>query len=119
DRASHVFIHIHRRVASSGQPWAPCSRLPLQTYTRKSDRVRSMASHDSRRRRRGLAVLALVASMFWLLASQSICDGRVLNCSIDPSLRLVLLQQDPIVLPEPSSCCYTPGGIKDCSLCPP
>ncbi|CAL9088423.1 unnamed protein product [Musa textilis] len=76
-----------------------------------------MASHDSRRRRRGLAVLALVASMFWLLASQSICDGRVLNYSIDPSLRLVRLQQGPTARPGPSSCCYTPNGIKDCSRC--
>ncbi|URD97144.1 hypothetical protein MUK42_35236 [Musa troglodytarum] len=75
-----------------------------------------MASHDSRRRRRGLAVLALVASMFWLLASQSICDGRVLNYSIDPSLWLVCLQQGD---PGPSSCCYTPNGIKDCSRCSP
>ncbi|CAL9077088.1 unnamed protein product, partial [Musa acuminata var. zebrina] len=95
-------------------------RLPLQTYTSKSERVRSMASHDSRRRRRGLAVLALVASMFWLLASQSICDGRVLNYSIDPSLWLVLLQRGlitPPTSPAPStrSGCSTPEGIKRCN----
>ncbi|URD94354.1 hypothetical protein MUK42_36651 [Musa troglodytarum] len=71
-----------------------------------------MASHDSRRRRRGLAVLALVASMFWLLASQSICDGRVLNYSIDPSLWLVLLQKRPSSAGE--SGCNTPGGNKIC-----
>ncbi|CAL9088413.1 unnamed protein product, partial [Musa textilis] len=113
DRASHVFIHIHRRVANSRQPWAPCSRLPLQTYTSKSERVRSMASHDSSsRRRRGFAVLAFVVSMFWLLASQSICDGRVLNYSIDPSLWLVLLQKRPPSAGE--SGCNTPGGNKIC-----
>ncbi|CAL9077091.1 unnamed protein product, partial [Musa acuminata var. zebrina] len=87
DRASHVFIHIHRRVASSGQRWAPCSRSCLSKPIQAKERVRSMASHDSRRRRRrGLAILAFVASVFWLLASQSICDDRVLNYSIDPSL---------------------------------
>ncbi|CAD5175546.1 unnamed protein product [Musa acuminata subsp. burmannicoides] len=112
DRASHVFIHLHRRVANSGQPWAPCSRLPLQTYTSKSERVRSMASHDSRRRRRELAVLAFVASMIWLLASQSICDGRVLNYSIDPSLWFVLLQKRPSSAGE--SGCNAQGGSKKC-----
>ncbi|URD98691.1 hypothetical protein MUK42_29078 [Musa troglodytarum] len=69
-----------------------------------------MASHDSKRRRRGLAVLALVASMFWLLASQSICDGRVLNYSIDPSLWLVLLPQGPTA--------PTPDGMKRCNPSP-
>ncbi|URD97240.1 hypothetical protein MUK42_29081 [Musa troglodytarum] len=67
-----------------------------------------MASHDSRRRRRGLAVLAFVVSMFWLVASQSICDGRVLNYSIDPSLRLVRL-------PVWRSVCSTPHGSKICN----
>ncbi|CAL9164571.1 unnamed protein product [Musa hybrid cultivar] len=66
-----------------------------------------MASHDSRRRRRGLAVLAFVASMFWLLASQSICDGRVLNYWIDPSLWFVRLPQGIVG-------CSTPGGMKIC-----
>ncbi|CAL9164579.1 unnamed protein product [Musa hybrid cultivar] len=79
-----------------------------------------MTSHDSRRRRRGLAVLAFVASIFWLLASQSICDGRVLNYSIDPSLWLVLLLQGlitPPTSPAPStpSGCSTPEGIKRCN----
>ncbi|RWV85371.1 hypothetical protein GW17_00052845 [Ensete ventricosum] len=68
-----------------------------------------MASHDSRRRGGGLAVLAFVASMFWLLASQSICDGRVLNYSIDPSLLLVRLAS-----PSGPSVCSTPDGRKKC-----
>ncbi|THU74085.1 hypothetical protein C4D60_Mb04t29620 [Musa balbisiana] len=67
-----------------------------------------MASYDNRRkRRRGLSVLAFVASMFWLLASQSICDGRVLNYSIDPSLWLLRVPR--------GSVCSTPGGIKRCN----
>ncbi|CAL9088399.1 unnamed protein product [Musa textilis] len=79
-----------------------------------------MASHDSRRRRRGLAVLALVASMFWLLASQSICDGQVLNYSIDMSLWLVLLPLGLITPPAQSargtrSSCSTPDGRKTCN----
>ncbi|CAL9088407.1 unnamed protein product [Musa textilis] len=70
-----------------------------------------MASHDSRRRRRGLAVLALVASMFWLLASQSICDGRVLNYSIDMSLWLVLLPLG-LITPPAQSAPATPSGCR-------
>ncbi|RZS23933.1 hypothetical protein BHM03_00056958 [Ensete ventricosum] len=77
-----------------------------------------MASHDSRRRGGGLAVLAFVASMFWLLASQSICDGRVLNYSIDPSLLLVRLPRGPASPSGPDSAgpsgCSTPDGRKKC-----
>ncbi|CAL9155687.1 unnamed protein product [Musa hybrid cultivar] len=77
-----------------------------------------MASQDSRRiRRRGLAVLAFVASMFWLLASQSICDGRVLNYSIDPSLWLALLQirYGPLgcSTPEGKKKCHPPVTVRD------
>ncbi|RRT35637.1 hypothetical protein B296_00038276 [Ensete ventricosum] len=72
-----------------------------------------MASHDSRRRGGGLAVLAFVASMFWLLASQSICHGRVLNYSIDPSLLLVRLPRGPASPSGPSGC-STPDGRKKC-----
>ncbi|THU74083.1 hypothetical protein C4D60_Mb04t29600 [Musa balbisiana] len=72
-----------------------------------------MASHDNRRRR-GLAVLAFVASMFWMLASQSICDGRVLNYSIDQSLWLLRVPQGP-ASPSARSVCSTPGGMKICN----
>ncbi|URD99334.1 hypothetical protein MUK42_29082 [Musa troglodytarum] len=71
-----------------------------------------MASHDSGRRRRGLAVLAFVASMFWLLASQSICDGRALlhrmnhraDCSLCPPINSALTKYDmPAGLSSPSA----------------
>ncbi|URD97450.1 hypothetical protein MUK42_09177 [Musa troglodytarum] len=71
-----------------------------------------MGYAGSRRRGGFVGLICFASVFFWLLASQSICDGRVLNRSIDPSLWIVLLLKQP-----PSSGpsgCSTPSGMKTC-----